>query len=96
MLIQSKELKTNDVVTIKFIGGDEILGRVIEDQPSSLSIRNPMVVMMAQEGFGLMPYILTLDPSTSIDISKTHIITYSKTLDGVAKEYIKQTTGLFT
>ncbi len=94
MLIQTP-MKLNDIVTLKLIGGDEIIGKLMDERTDSyVEIKKPLVVMMAQQGFGLMPFMLTSNPDTTVKIDRSHVLALSKTMDQVSKEYIKQTTGL--
>lgn len=96
MLIE-QPAKLNDVVTLKLIGGDEILGRLADEHTDQYTeVSKPLLVMMAQQGFGLVPYVLTAGPDAKIKINNRHIIAMTKTLDQVAKEYLKQTTGIIT
>jgi hypothetical protein len=89
--------KLNDVVTLKLVGGDEVLGRLADERMESyVEISKPLLVMMAQQGFGLVPYVLTAGPDAKIKINIHHVIAVTKTFDQVAKEYLKQTTGLIT
>jgi len=94
MLIQSP-LKLNDIVTLKLIGGDEIIGKLTDERTDTyVEVKKPLVVMMAQQGFGLMPFMLTGNPDATVKIDRSHVLAVSKTMDQVSKEYIKQTTGL--
>ena len=94
MLIQSP-LKLNDVVTLKLIGGDEVIGKLTDERIDTyVEVKKPLVVMMAQQGFGLMPFMLTGNPDATVKIDRSHVLAVSKTMDQVSKEYIKQTTGL--
>lgn len=96
MLIETS-VKLNDIVTLKMVGGDEVVGKLLDERTDSyVEISKPLVVMMAQQGFGLAPYILTAGPDTSAKLDRKHVIAVVKTYDRVAKEYIKQTTGLIT
>jgi hypothetical protein len=77
------------------IGGDEIVGRLNDERMDDyIELNKPHIVMMAQQGFGLMPYILTAGPDVKAKIDRRHVITIVKTLDQVAKQYMKQSTGL--
>jgi hypothetical protein len=94
MLIQTP-LKLNDVVTLKLIGGDEVIGKLTGERIDTyVEVKKPLVVMMAQQGFGLMPFMLTGNPDATVRIDRRHVLALSKTMDQVTKEYIKQTTGL--
>ena len=87
--------KLNDVVTVKMVGGDEIVGRLADERTDDyIELTKPLLVMMAQQGFGLIPYVLTSDPDAKVKLTRTHVITMVKTFDPVAKQYIKQSTGI--
>lgn len=94
MLIEPKTIEPNDVITLKMLGGDEIVARFMSDNGHQIKVKKPHVVAMAQQGFGLIPYMFTVDPETVIEISQSNIIFYAKTLPDVAKAYTKQTSGI--
>lgn len=94
MLIEAP-VKPNDVVTLKMVGGDEVVGKLInESMDTYIELSKPLVVMMAQQGFGLAPYILTAGPDASAKLDRKHVIAIVKTLEAVAKQYIKQTSNI--
>lgn len=93
MLIETS-YSVGDTVTLKLIGGDEVVARLSEENDGSVLLIKPMVVMMAQQGFGFMPYVLTAGPDTKVSLPKQHVLTMVKTHKPVADAYIKQTTGL--
>jgi hypothetical protein len=94
MLIETP-IKLNDIVTLKMVGGDEVVGKLLDERTESyVELSRPLVVMMAQQGFGLAPYVLTAGPDANVKLDRSHVIAIVKTLDAVAKQYIKQTTSL--
>jgi hypothetical protein len=93
MLIETP-YKVNDIVTIKILGGDEVVGRLIDTEEYTYTINKPHAVMMGPQGFGLAPYVLTAGPEFKVVIKEEHVVCIVKTYDGVAKEYIKQTSGI--
>lgn len=92
MLIETP-YKVGDIVTLKVLGGDEVVGR-LHAIGDFVTINKPHAVMMGQQGFGLVPYIMTAGPDVKVDFKSEHIFSVVKTFEGVAKEYIKQTSGL--
>ena len=88
--------KVGDVVTLKMIGADEVVAKLDEMLDGAYILSKPLVVMMAQQGFGLAPFVLTANPDARLTITKSAVICITKTFDRVAKEYIKQTTGIIT
>jgi len=96
MIITDTSIKLNDIVTLKMVGGDEVVGKLLDERTDSyVDLGKPLVVMMGQQGFGLAPYILTAGPDTGAKIDRAHVISMVKTFDAVAKQYIKQTSGLY-
>lgn len=96
MLIQTP-IKLNDTVTVKMVGGDEVVGKLLDERMMDhIELGKPRVVMMSQQGFGLAPYILTADPDASAILDRRHVVSVVKTFEPVAKEYVKQTTGIIT
>lgn len=87
--------KEHDVVTLKTISGDEVVAKVVEVQDNhGYLVAKPHGVMMSKDGFGLVPWILTVGPDEKIFINWSAVASISKTHDAVRKEYIKQTSGL--
>ena len=94
MLIETP-MKLNDVVTVKMVGGDEVIGKLTDERTDTyIELARPLMVMMAQQGFGLVPYVLTAGPDATLQLDRKHVISFVKTFDQVAKQYIKQTSGL--
>lgn len=93
MLIETPYTVT-DIVTVKILGGDEVVGRLAAVDNGVIRLNKPHAVMMGQQGFGLAPYVLTAGPDFKIDIKDEHIVCIVKTFEAVAKEYIKQTSGI--
>lgn len=82
-----------NVETFKMIGGDEVIARVVDDGEEYITLKSPLLVAMAQQGFGLMPYVLTLE-GDQLMVAKASIAARGPTTEPVAKEYIKRTSGL--
>jgi hypothetical protein len=87
--------KENDIVTLKTTSGDEVVTKVIEVQDNhGYLVVKPHGVVMSQQGFGLVPWILTVSPDEKIFIQWGAVASINKTHDAVRKEFIKQTSGL--
>ena len=93
MLIETP-YKVTDIITVKILGGDEVVGRLTAINDGAITLNRPHAVMMGQQGFGLAPYVLTAGPDFKVSLKDEHVVCIVKTYDPVAKEYIKQTSGL--
>lgn len=93
MLIEAP-FKQGDVVTIKTIGGDEIIARIHEVMPNSYKIIKPLAIVASQQGLGLATYAFTVSPDTKIEIRDSAIVFIAKTDSDMAKQYLTSTTGI--
>ena len=46
------------------------------------------------EGFGLLPYMMTVNPESTVTIKMDHILSMAKTNDEISKGYTKQTSKI--
>ena len=96
MLIE-KPYEVNDVVSIKLSSGEEIVGKLVEEGPEVVTISKPLMLAHTPQGMGLAPYMMTVDPEkTQLKFKERNIITITKTMDTMSKQYIQSTTGLVT
>lgn len=84
----------NDVVTIKLVSGDEVIGRYQETDTGKIALKKPVTFMMGQQGIGLVPYAFSAPDDVTLEFSLQFIVVDFKTDKTVADQYLKQTTGL--
>ena len=83
------------VYTLKLISGEEIVTRFGGMGSDTHDvIKKPMLLAMGPQGFGMMPWALSADESKDIQLLKSAIVAIVETSDMVAKQYLKQVTGL--
>ena len=82
------------IITIKLLGGDEVVCRLDSHTADHLKIIKPLVVMMQQRDFVLMPFMLTGDPDEVLEMPMGAVIGISLTAKAVADHYMQQTSGL--
>lgn len=93
-MIVSAPITVGDVVTLKIISSEEVIGRLEAFKETSITIKKPMTFMMGAQGLGLVPYAFSAPSDVSVDIPLSLIVCKIKTDEMVAKQYIHQTTGL--
>jgi len=86
--------KENDTVTIKTVGGEEIIGKLLEISTENYKLSKPMKVMVTQQGIGLGPLAFTIHPDSKVEVKKTAVLFIAKTDSEMAKQYIASTTGI--
>ena len=95
MLID-KGVTEGEVVTIKLTSGEELVAKLIEENPMQIKIARPLVLTMGQQGIGMVPYLFTVDPDKDIKMNRSTITVLETTEESAAKQYIKATTGIVT
>jgi hypothetical protein len=93
-MLLEKPKTQGDVVTVKLNSGEEIIARFEGETATGVKITKPMMLSMSQQGVGMMPYMFTVNPNTSIVINHTAIAVLSTTDPDFAKQYTTSTTGI--
>lgn len=86
--------KEGDVVTLKLLSGEELVGKLSEETDDQVKITKPLTIVMAQQGLGLQQYLFTADPDKTFNVQKSSMITMTKTVKQFADAYTQQTSGL--
>ena len=105
MLLQ-KKMDVDDIVTIKLISGEEIIGK-LKQNPNDvgvLEVLRPIVLGMQQQqnqttgqleiGWGFAPFMLGTPDDSAIVIEKGTYITVVKAKEEIKNTYIESTTGI--
>ena len=93
MLIQTP-YKEGDIVSIKVTSGEEVLAKLVEEKDDVIVITKPFALVPGQQGLGMMPWVLSVNPDSKISINKNTMMLIHKTEEGISKQYLEQTTGL--
>lgn len=89
------ETVSGKVYTLKLISGEELVTRFVETGSATHDvIKKPMLLAMGPQGFGMMPWAFSASEDKDIQLLKTAIVAIVETSDMVAKQYLKQVTGL--
>jgi len=91
-------IKEGEVVSCRLTTGEELIARLKKDNrdKGSVELTQPLIVGRGPEGFGLMPYMMTVNPDTTVEIKMEHILSMAKTNDEITKGYTKQTSKIET
>ena len=93
MLID-KGITVGEVITLKLTSGEELVARLVEETSTYYKLNRPMVIVMGQQGPGLMPYLFTVHPDKEIKLNKTSITLVEATDKSFADQFIQSTTGI--
>ncbi len=93
MLID-KGVTAGEVVTIKIISGAEIIAKLVDETATTYKFSKPMVVNVGAQGIALMPYVLSVDPEKTVEISKSNACLIATTDKQFSDGYTQNTTGI--
>lgn len=93
-MIITKGITVGEVITLKIVTGEELVGKLTEITDSHYAIDRPLVLVMSPQGLGFQQWSFTADTSKSFKISKDKIIMVAETISDIKKQYTEGTTGL--
>jgi hypothetical protein len=86
--------KEGDIVSFKVTSGEEIIAKLIEEEPSGIVVTKPFALVPNNQGLGMMPWIMSISPGEKIRVNTSTIMLVHKTEEGISKQYLETTTGL--
>jgi len=93
MLIEAP-YSTGDVVSVRLSTGEEIVGKLLEDNEKTIKLKQPLSAVMAEKGLAMIPFMMTVNPETDLIINKNHIMITAKSHKEVSDHFIQTTTGI--
>ena len=89
-----KPIEKNDVITVKLLTGEEILGRFEGEDENILQVSRASVVAANPEGgLGLVPWMMSSAPE-KISINKNTVVTYAPTVEQIADKFNEATSNI--
>jgi hypothetical protein len=86
--------KIGEIVSFKLTSGEEVLGRLEEENDKVFTLHKPMLLIMGQQGLGLAPFMFSVSPDAKFKIQAGSVSCVAKTQEDIAKQYTAQTTGI--
>jgi hypothetical protein len=93
MLID-KGATIGEVVTLKLVTSEELVGKFIEETATHYVIERPLTLVMSAKGLGLQPWLFTVNDQKPVKIPKEKVIIIAATLDDMSKNYLSGTSGI--
>ena len=94
MLLNKHKFSTGDIVTIKLLSGDEVMGKFVEDAMGSITLDRPVMLAMTQKGPAMAPVLLTVNPDSKLTFNTQTVMVMAESDSEIGKQYVYQTTGI--
>jgi hypothetical protein len=100
-MIIEKKAAVNDVVSVRLVTGEELVGRIAESDTQTLTLSKPIVVQMqmlpnGQATLAFGPFLASCEEAaTKFKFDRARLLCEPvKTRDDIKAQYIKMTTGI--
>tara|TARA_B100002019_G_scaffold292963_1_gene318014 strand:- start:306 stop:599 length:294 start_codon:yes stop_codon:yes gene_type:complete len=93
MLIEAP-YATGDVVSVRLSSGEEIVGKLLDDNEKTIKLKQPLSAIMSEKGLAMLPFMLTVNPEADLVVNKNQIMITAKSIKEVADHYLQSTTGI--
>ena len=94
IMLIDKGVTEGEVVTMKLVTGEELIGKLDEDGPLYYKISKPMVLTASNQGLGMAPFLFTVNPDKPVRIYKSSVMVIEVTDKMFSDNYIQGTTGI--
>ncbi len=94
MFLEKSKFTDGDTVSLKLISGDEIIGKYVKEDITSITLNKPVMLAMTQKGPAMAPIMMTVSPENEYAINKSAVLFQGSTVKEIAEQYIFQTTGI--
>lgn len=95
MLLESI-YKEGDIISLKLTSGEEMVAKLDKENNDEVVLSKPMVIVAAQQGLALSPFMFSASPDAKVNIKHTNILCMLKTVEELGKQYTQKTTGIVT
>jgi len=93
MLIEAP-YATGDVVSVRLSSGEEIVGKLLDDNEKTIKLKQPLSAIMSEKGLAMLPFMLTVNVEADLVVNKNQIMITAKSIKEVADHYLQSTTGI--
>ena len=101
MLVEKRTIVAiNDVISVKLVSGEEIVGRLLDQTADSITLAKPVTISLQpvndkQMGLSFLPVLGSVEPDVTLQIPTAAMAVHPvKTGKSVANSYIQTTSGL--
>ena len=87
MLITKSKFKKDDIISIKLMTGEEVVGKYISEDQNTIDLDKPCRLMQFNDGYGFVPLMVTTDPDKSHSVYKSAAIVITETFSEIKDQY---------
>jgi|TARA_Y100001949_G_scaffold170693_1_gene172178 hypothetical protein len=89
-----KEFKENDIISLKLVSGEEVIGKFKSKTADATTIEKALVMMHGPKGLAFGTFFATANSDNGIDILNDKLISIGLTNNKVKDEYARVTSSV--
>jgi hypothetical protein len=89
MLVKKSKFKNGEIVSLKLVTGEEVVGAYSEEDVEFVHLDKPYRLIQNGQSFGFAPLMVTTDPDKLHSVFKTSIAVITPTFEEVKTQYDK-------
>lgn len=94
MLVEQSKYQAGDIINLKLMSGDEVVGELVNADRDRYELRRPCIVVTSPDGIGLLQAMFGLDPDLeNLTYRDQHVITVCRTHERMREHYVTVTTA---
>jgi hypothetical protein len=94
MLVSNSKYVAGDIIALKLVNGDEVVGKLTSETDDGYLIDRPCVIVGSAKGIALIQAMFSLAKDKSIAVKKEHIIMTCEAMVEMRDHYTEVTTGI--
>lgn len=83
-----------NIVTLLMVNGEEIVGRLKQEDSTSITIEKPVKIALSPKGIGFAPLCFSIDDASEFTFKSEHVMVKAPTRKEITDPYVQATTGL--
>jgi hypothetical protein len=88
MTIEQEAFKKGDIISIKLMSGEEMVGAYISENSDTFNLDKPFkLIQTSEKNYGFAPIMVTTDPNKIHSIFKTAIVVATETYVEIKNQY---------
>jgi len=89
-------VKKDDIITVVFINGAEVIGRLVVEEDLTITVNKPRMVQITDEGIAMVPGICMTgeEPKGDFQFNKNNVLFVIKTISQLANQYEQMTSSI--
>lgn len=87
-------IKNDEIYSFKLASGEEIVARLVSQEPDHLLIDHPISAVLSPQGLQLMPGIFTANLDKNVRLNNSSWAMIAETREDLRASWIQATTGI--